>query len=1559
MKLKNLFAAALLLCSGTAMAQTDVTSTYLTNPSFELSAEETTTSAQALTSGGSYYGWTLPALGTSFVNISIGSSSACNGNAFGIPTATEGSYYYFARRGWNSSTSSDATLSTTMSSLPTGQYVLTMDYKGLDSWDDSHKSNGSYFKIEAVESSSTLNSVQTSAFDAVKGNSAGANKFKEAANWKSVSLTFNVTTVGDVTLNIVHHMVGGVRTDVVVDNLKLTWTDPDAAANAAKLETAKYTLNGYIKKATALNSVLADETLATDITTAQGVYDAATDYATHYEGVGTASTTLSAAITTALSGATQKELTNGNFDDTPNNTLGDGGATVYGGTLSTSTSNPDNTKDMSANTGDHGYLYEVTSWTQYSKFNSTASQGTTSEYGTAMPANGWSTNSTTIPSTDMFGATDGAALHLSSGWSDQARYTQTIENLPSGRYIFYYEANNQNSSATSINSNYFGVSGTAGDFYGTTNSFVYSDAKTFAYDTWTANAFEFDVAKTANITFNVGLIGTTGGSASAAKLWIDNVLVYRIGDIMVSDEDANTIISNAGTAAAKTFNATEKTALSDALTAFEANKNLDNYNTLNSALVTANASISVYETLDAAITKVEGWTSDATTVTDPIRTKYTNGKYSDETTAANIYSEYQAAEITALVAASATDYTSVILNHSFENGDMTGWSAESRTDTGVKENSNATYSITSGDAVDGSYIFNSWGGTAENNVYQTIPSLPAGTYQLSALLAGFVGEELVLAAGETTNSVTVTGDKTVGYTVNVVFTLSEAANVVIKASNTKGAESSDASFIKVDNFVLKAYSDPLAALKEQLSSLKTQASTALSSTDYETVTGDEKTTLEGYVNAEAPEETEEAYNTAISNITAAITAFTEAKSNYDTFATAKTDAAAYTATVWPYASDDKKTALSTAVAATPSTAAEAATKAAAIVTAYRQFVESNGKAEGAEITTDYTSSVAGNDASASTSGWTGSIGTNQGQSYTDGDGNTTTKYFDGGWSASAGANVSLTQEITLPEGDYLMQITARGSTALTAYTLSVGDVSVDLPKDGNTGGTFGNGWSDKYLTFSSDGTAKTITITATSEVAYQWISFNRIRLTKYGTAATTDDYAALNTAIEAAEGMALGFDVDEYAPYNNVAVLEALATAKAFDQTASNWQTDVQAVTTALTGATWTANTEEVNAIYDGTLANATIQATSENVVLPGWVTKSGNTRQTFSGTGEDGKACLADAEDGVGLFVHPGTYNYGETTGYTMPLDAGVKYVAEAKYCAWADDSNKDFTLTILKGSETIATKSYGANATACTTEGALKHVKLFFDVAEAGDYVLSVVVNGNTFMTDFIIKKAVAEDVTISEEDSYTPEETYANVTLTRTIKADTWNSFVVPFAISNDDLKAAFGNDVAVAEYSDEGESADAVTVNFNKMETPAITANVPVLLKTSTAGTSYTFNGVMTAEGTPTKTGTYFDFVGTYAASMTVEAGDYFIGSNKLYKSTGATTLKGTRAYLQDKTEAGVKALTLVIDGLTTGIATIENGELNIEEGAIYNVAGQRLNKLQKGLNIVNGKKVLVK
>jgi hypothetical protein len=58
------------------------------------------------------------------------------------------------------------------------------------------------------------------------------------------------------------------------------------------------------------------------------------------------------------------------------------------------------------------------------------------------------------------------------------------------------------------------------------------------------------------------------------------------------------------------------------------------------------------------------------------------------------------------------------------------------------------------------------------------------------------------------------------------------------------------------------------------------------------------------------------------------------------------------------------------------------------------------------------------------------------------------------------------------------------------------------------------------------------------------------------------------------------------------------------------------------------------------------------------------------------------------------------------------------------------------------------------------------------------------------------------------------------------------------------------------------------------------------------------------------------------------------------------------------ENGRESFTGEFETQTTGIEAIRNNKEVIRTG-IYNLQGQRLNSLQKGLNIVNGRKIYVK
>ena len=212
------------------------------------------------------------------------------------------------------------------------------------------------------------------------------------------------------------------------------------------------------------------------------------------------------------------------------------------------------------------------------------------------------------------------------------------------------------------------------------------------------------------------------------------------------------------------------------------------------------------------------------------------------------------------------------------------------------------------------------------------------------------------------------------------------------------------------------------------------------------------------------------------------------------------------------------------------------------------------------------------------------------------------------------------------------------------------------------------------------------------------------------------------------------------------------------------------------------------------------------------------------------------------------------------------------------------------------------------------------------------------------------------LNENSNYTvTPESDSYVHLTRGIKADNWSTIVLPFALTNAQLTSAFGTNVKVAELT----NSDATTLNFNTVTSTV--ANQPYAIKVSSSdsysGTA-TINGVTIVNDTPTQSVTNWDFVGTYS-NGTITAGDYYFKDNQLRKATGTQTIKPFRAYLH-YTGSGSTAPNFVIDGNVTGIAHISaDGQMNLEEGAFYNMNGQRVAQPTKGLYIVNGKKVIIK
>ena len=139
------------------------------------------------------------------------------------------------------------------------------------------------------------------------------------------------------------------------------------------------------------------------------------------------------------------------------------------------------------------------------------------------------------------------------------------------------------------------------------------------------------------------------------------------------------------------------------------------------------------------------------------------------------------------------DFTQVITNNSFEDG-LTGWTYYAGSDTKAADNSNDTYHI---DNADGNFVFNTWNGSAPEGgfyVEQVIKGLPAGTYNLEALLASDKGNTISLIANSYEVPYTMENDKNVATEAFNIFPLEEGEDLVIRVAS--------ASWFKADYFRL-------------------------------------------------------------------------------------------------------------------------------------------------------------------------------------------------------------------------------------------------------------------------------------------------------------------------------------------------------------------------------------------------------------------------------------------------------------------------------------------------------------------------------------------------------------------------------------------------------------------------------------------------------------------------------------------------------------------------------------------------------------------------------------
>jgi hypothetical protein len=282
----------------------------------------------------------------------------------------------------------------------------------------------------------------------------------------------------------------------------------------------------------------------------------------------------------------------------------------------------------------------------------------------------------------------------------------------------------------------------------------------------------------------------------------------------------------------------------------------------------------------------------------------------------------------------------------------------------------------------------------------------------------------------------------------------------------------------------------------------TRAQEALNDAAYINVVGSERTALSQAIATYSivNEQTAEAYQEAINALNAATNTYTIAKESYDAWANFKNIS-------FPYASDAKKNAAETAAAVLPTNAANAVSRTETMLPLYRQYAESSAMLEGVEGATNMTSYIKNPKAEQAidASVWQTVLGEGSGgnisiwtnEPWTDGNGSTNHKYFDGGNWDDTSWDVAFKQNVTLPAGRYQLTAIGRSSGDVT-LTLFAGEETAEMAHIGNTGGLFNRGWEQTSVEFElTTGATVGIGVRGVTPAYHNWMSFSDFRLVQF------------------------------------------------------------------------------------------------------------------------------------------------------------------------------------------------------------------------------------------------------------------------------------------------------------------------------------------------------------------------------------------------------------------------------------------------------------------------------
>lgn len=207
-----------------------------------------------------------------------------------------------------------------------------------------------------------------------------------------------------------------------------------------------------------------------------------------------------------------------------------------------------------------------------------------------------------------------------------------------------------------------------------------------------------------------------------------------------------------------------------------------------------------------------------------------------------------------------------------------------------------------------------------------------------------------------------------------------------------------------------------------------------------------------------------------------------------------------------------------------------------------------------------------------------------------------------------------------------------------------------------------------------------------------------------------------------------------------------------------------------------------------------------------------------------------------------------------------------------------------------------------------------------------------------------------------------TYDEIRVARTLKADVWNTFCMPFSMTKAQLEANLGSDAEIKRFNGFTVDGENFTLSFIDIDYNSGTyRGAAYMVRTKHDVSEIVVNNVQTDAAESAYPFSYNDYTVKFCRTLhkqVVPEGSYIISNNMFYLVDSEVYIKGFRGYF---TVSGPSSSNAKLSFNIDGELVTEIDGVNVEEtySNIYDLQGRHVMNAHEGMYIKNGRKVFIK